>query len=476
MKLDRNCYPQKFYFWPPNQKLDLMKKWIYLLALITIAGFSSCRNQEKKDTNNPLAKKIKKEFQRSWQGYKQFAWGHDVLKPLSKSSADWYAESLHISPIDAYSTMKVMGLDEEATEVQHYIVNEVNFDKDLDVKTFEVNIRILGGLLAMYQYTNDKKVLNLARDFGDRMLVAFNSPTGIPYYSFNLKTGEVKGEEVNVAEAGSYLLEMGVLSRFTGDPVYYEAAKKASKAVYDRRSEIGLIGEGINIVTGEWTDERSHVGCCIDSYLEYLYKSWLLFGDKEVKEMWDNSIAAINKYVADDTQNGFWYGQVNMQTGEMMNRIVTLYDAYFPAVLALSGDVNRAEKLQTSWDNLWDKNGLESKVYDYGLDSITNPGYDLNPEITESAYYLYKITGKDKYRKMNEKYFNDLLKYCKDDVAFHSMKNVITKEPKDNMPTFFFAETLKYLYLTFSEKDKNFLEEHVFSTEAHPFRKDLFNK
>lgn len=451
-----------------------MKKWMYTFALLLIVLITACDNPRKQ--RDPLAEQVRQEFKRSWDGYKKYAWGHDVLKPLSKSHSDWYAQSLHISPIDAYSTMKVMGLEEEAEEVHNYIVNEVNFDKDLDVKTFEVNIRILGGLLAMYQYTQDEKVLDLARDFGDRMMAAFDSPTGIPYYWFNLKTGKAKGGEVNVAEAGSYMLEMGVLSHFTNNPKYYKAAKKASKAIYERRSKIGLIGERINVETGEWTDERSHVGCCIDSYLEYLYKSWLLFGNAEAKAMWENSIAAINKYIAEDYENGFWYGQANMHTGEMMNRIVTLYDAYFPAVLAISGDIERAEKLQNSWNKLWDQNGLEPKVYDYGLDSITNPGYDLNPEIIESAYYLYKITGDEKYRKMNEKYFADLLEYCKNDVAFHSMENVITKEARDNMPTFFFAETLKYLFLTFSEDDDNFLDEHVFSTEAHPFRKEEFRR
>lgn len=44
------------------------------------------------------------------------------------------------------------------------------------------------------------------------------------------------------------------------------------------------------------------------------------------------------------------------------------------------------------------------------------------------------------------------------------------------MPTFFFAETLKYLYLTFSdEKDFN-LDDYVFNTEAHPFKKASFDK
>jgi hypothetical protein len=454
-----------------------MKKTLsFLIALALIISMNSCHQTTNEKSDTSLAQEVKNEFKRSWEGYKKYAWGHDVLKPITKTHSDWYAQSLHISPIDAYSTMKVMGLDKEADEVYQYILDSVNFDKDIFVKTFEVNIRILGGLLAMYQYTEDQKILDLAEDFGTRMLPAFESPTGMPYYWVNLKTGEVKGADINVAEGGSYTFEMGILSHFTENPVFYEKAKRATKAIFDRRSEIGLIGERTNVETGEWTDERSHIGCCIDSYYEYMYKSWLLFGDEELKEMWDISLEAINKYIAENYNGNLWYAQVNMNTGEVMNRIVTLYDAYFPGLLALNNDLERAEKNQASWNQLWNKNGLEPMVYDYGLDSITGPNYDLNPEIIESAWYLYEITGKEEYKQMLEKYFADLKLYCRNDVAYTSMQNVITKERKDYMPTFFFAETLKYLYLGLSDKGKEYQENYVFSTEAHPFRKELFVK
>ncbi len=456
----------------------MINKTLQLIAATIFILLSGCSGpqQEKEDTEGQLAAQVKSEFQRSWQAYKTYAWGHDVLLPISKGYSDWYEKSLHISPIDAYSTMKVMGLDTEAEEVRQYVVDSINFDKNIFVKTFEVNIRILGGLLSMYGYTHDEKVLALAEDFGRRMLPAFNSPTGIPYYWVNLQSGETKGNIVNVAEGGSCLLEMGVLSHFTKDPVYYEAAKSASKAIFSRRSDIGLIGTEIDVESGKWTDENSHVGCCIDSYYEYLYKSWLLLKDPEIKQIWDESIAAVNKYVADDSDSLFWYGQVNMQTGEKINSVVTLYDAYFPALLALSGDLPRAEKLQASWDWLWSRNSLEPMVYDYGKHEILNASYDLNPEIMESAYYLYHFTKNEKYRDMAERYYSDLLAYCRNDVAFTSIKDVVTKEKKDYMPTFFLAETLKYLYLTFSPEDTFKFDDYVFSTEAHPFKKSQFSK
>jgi len=81
---------------------------------------------------------VKEETKRSWEAYKKYAWGSDVLLPISESSKNWYDEPLYISPIDAYSTLKVMGLDEEAAEIEKYVVEELDFDKDIDVKIFDV--------------------------------------------------------------------------------------------------------------------------------------------------------------------------------------------------------------------------------------------------------------------------------------------------------------------------------------------------
>ena len=436
--------------------------------MIALAG---CQTSVDKTEDQKMADQIKSEFLRSWNAYKTYAWGHDVLLPVSKGYMDWYEQSLGISPIDAYSTMKVMGLDQEAEQVQRYVADTINFDKDQFVKTFEVNIRVLGGLVAMYQFTKDPKVLAKAEDFGKRLLPAYNTGTGIPAYWVNLKTGETKGDTVNLAEGGSSLVEMGMLSKFTGNPVYFEKAKNASLAIFNRRSTLGLVAENINVQTGQWVDSISHIGCCIDSYYEYLLKGSILFNDAELKKAWDESIVSIQKYIAEEVDTALWYGQVNMETGQKVNSVVTLYDAYFPAVLSLSGDLASAARYQDSWNNLWIKYGLEPMVYDYSKKEILHPAYNLNPEIIESAYYLYYFTGDEKYKKMAAQYFNDIMSYCRTDVAFTNIKDVRTREQKDHMETFFLAETMKYLYLVFANPEGINPRECVFSTEAHPFRK-----
>lgn len=450
-----------------------MKKTIlYLLIPLVISCTTVTQQPQQPET--PLFEEIKQETQRTWQAYQQYAWGFDVLLPISKSAENWYEKPLYISPIDAYSTLKVMGLDEDAERIERYVADSIDFDKDIFVKVFEVNIRVLGGLLAMYQYTGNEKILGQAKDFGDRLLPAFGSPTGIPYFWVNLKTGEVKGDVINVAEAGTYTFEMGILSYYTQNPTYYQAAKKATLAVFNRRSDIGLVGEVINVETGEWLDKTSHICACIDSYYEYLYKTWVMFGDPDIKSIWDESIVAVNKFLPEEKDSLLWYGRVNMDTGERTSSRVTLYDAFFPAVLALSGDIARAERLQKTFHWLWNKYGLEPMSYDNAAGKSNYPVYDLNPEIIESAFYLYHFTGKEIYRDMAKKYWQDIMQYCRTDIAFTAIENVKTKEKRDYMATYFLAETLKYFYLIFSDNPEVNPDDYVFSTEAHNFKKAAF--
>jgi len=442
----------------------------FLLLLIPLL-LTACGHEETQHPTQQLAIRVRHDTKRTWEAYKTYAWGKDVLLPLSKSGMNWYNESLGISPIDAFSTFVVTGLTDEADEVLSYVIDSIDFDKDFEAKVFEVNIRILGGLVSMYQLSGDDRILAKATDFGNRLMPAFQSEPGIPYYWVNLQSGAVKGKLVNVAEAGTYLLEMGMLSYFTGDPIYYQAAKRSTKAIFDRRSDIGLVGEVIDVETGQWVNTSSHICAGIDSYFEYLYKGWLLFGDSELKAMWDESIPAVLKYLPEKVDGRTWYGRVDMHSGQRISSMVTLWDAFMPALLAVSGYVEEAAELQESWDWLWNKNGLEPMFYDYVSDSIHDAKYDLNPEIIESAWYLWELTGEAPYMEMLKSYYSDLLKYCSTDEAFTASANVVTKEKRDYMTTYFLAETLKYLYLAFADQDMYNLESVVFSTEAHPYLK-----
>ena len=69
--------------------------------------------------NKELAAQVRAEFLHAWNGYKKYAWGHDDLRPLSKTYHDWYAEPLLMTPVDSLDTMIIMDLKDEATSTKH---------------------------------------------------------------------------------------------------------------------------------------------------------------------------------------------------------------------------------------------------------------------------------------------------------------------------------------------------------------------
>src|SRR5437879_2632781 len=248
--------------------------------------------------------------------------------------------------MEALDTMILMGLNDEAKTTREYIATHLSFDKDISVQNFEITIRLLGGLLSNYEMTRDKRLLNLAEDLGNRLLPVFESPTGLPYRYVNLRTGKVRGNVTNPAEAGTLLIEFGTLARLTHRQIFFDKAKRALVEIYKRRSSIGLVGTWINIETGEWTDKDSHVSGAIDSYYEYLLKCAILFDDQDCKRMWNESIAAINTYLADEISRQqlsmvgripykeLWYGHADMNTGKRTATTYGALDAFLPAVLA----------------------------------------------------------------------------------------------------------------------------------------------
>jgi hypothetical protein len=265
-------------------------------------------------------------------------------------------------------------------------------------------------------------------------------------------------------------MEFGQLSKHSGNPQYYDAAKKAIMYVYNQRSSIDLVGEQINVNTGTWVSTRSHISGYIDSYYEYQYKSWLLFGDADFKTAFDKHRAAIKKNLLVKTDHGSFLRVVDMNTGKQLASTYGALDAFYAGLCAFSGDVETAGNIQKANYYMWTKFGMEPEEFNFNTDTITSAGYILRPENIESCFYLYRSTKDPTYLWMGKRMVEDIIKNCRTADAMASIKDVRTNVQSNSMQSFFFAETLKYAYLLFAESNSFDLHKAVFNTEAHSFK------
>jgi mannosyl-oligosaccharide alpha-1,2-mannosidase len=244
-----------------------------------------------------LADDVRAQMQWAWSGYVECCFGQDQIKPVSGTAEPFFfpkGPPMGLSIVEALDTLYLMGLDKEVERGVRWIADNLHFDIDGEVQLFETGIRMVGGLLSGWCGTRDKKLLALAKDLADRLSPAFTkSPTGMPHRFVNLKTGAVRDSVSYPAEIGTYIAEWGTLGKATGHRRYFDMAKRATKALFDRRSKIDLVADTIDIETGQWKSRRTSIGPPIDSYFEYLWDGWQLFGDADFKQWYDVHTAAI---------------------------------------------------------------------------------------------------------------------------------------------------------------------------------------
>ena len=118
------------------------------------------------DKQNDRQKKVVAAFKYAWNGYRKYAWGHDELKPLSRSFHNWFGLGLTI--IDSLDTMLLMNLREEFQQARNWVENSFDLNKSVDVNLFETTIRVLGGLSSAYHLSKDELFLKKAVSGGHR--------------------------------------------------------------------------------------------------------------------------------------------------------------------------------------------------------------------------------------------------------------------------------------------------------------------
>uniref|UniRef100_A0AAQ5YFM0 alpha-1,2-Mannosidase n=1 Tax=Amphiprion ocellaris TaxID=80972 RepID=A0AAQ5YFM0_AMPOC len=436
--------------------------------------------------------KIREMMKHAWDSYRQYGWGHNELKPLAKKghSTNIFGNSqLGASIVDALDTLYIMGLHEEFKDGQEWIEQNLDFGVNAEVSVFEVNIRFIGGLLAAY-YLSGQEVFKLkAVQLAEKLLPAFNTPTGIPWAMVNLKSGV--GRNWGWASAGSSILaEFGTLhmefvhlTYLTGNPVMHI---RKLLAKMDRPN--GLYPNYLNPRTGRWGQHHTSVGGLGDSFYEYLLKAWLMSDktDSEARKTYDDAIEAIERHLIRKSNGGLTFiGEwKNGHLERKMGHLACFAGGMFALGADGSPDDKAGHYLQLgaeiahtcheSYDRTVLKLGPEAFKFDSGLEAVAvrqnEKYYILRPEVIETYWYMWRFTHDPKYRQWGWEAAQAIDKYCRVSGGFSGVKDVYSSNPTydDVQQSFFLAETLKYLYLLFSSDDLMPLESWVFNTEAHP--------
>ncbi|EZF32531.1 hypothetical protein H109_04442 [Trichophyton interdigitale MR816] len=551
--------------------------------------------------------RVKDAFLVSWEGYEQDAWGKDIYEPLARKGKNMAEGGMGWIIVDALDTLMLMNLTTQVQNSRKWIQNSLRYEQNQDVNTFETTIRMLGGLLSAHYISKtypdlaplaedddgasgDDLYIEKATGLAERLLGAFESPSGIPFASFNLNSSQgIRSHTDNgassTAEAGSLQLEFKYLAKLTGETHYWEKVEKVMEVIDGNQMQDGLLPIFIMADTGKFMGENIRLGSRGDSYYEYLIKQFLQTSGEEpiYENMWNQALAGIRKHLITYTKHAS-LTIVGERPSGLTEPLMPKMDhlvCFLPGTIALGATgglpLSKARKtpgwnrqkedeiilakelVKTCWatylatetglapeiayfeidkpprmmDDVFSKSKGESedgkgvkttgKAKEEGIYLVSKPLEPLDdknsawredviikpsdrhnlqrPETIESLFYLYRITEDEMYREWGWEMFKNFIKHTaviEDEIpkqnqdgsleqstsddnsptakssyirAFTSLSNADTIPPGriDNMESFWLAETLKYFYLLFSDKDFIPLTETVFNTEAHIF-------
>ncbi|KAK1414192.1 hypothetical protein QVD17_29933 [Tagetes erecta] len=434
--------------------------------------------------------KVKDAMVHAWTSYEKYAWGHDELQPQSKNGVDSFG-GLGATLIDSLDTLYIMGLDEQFQRAREWVANSLDFNKNYDASVFETTIRVVGGLLSAYDLSGDNVFLEKAKDIADRLLPAWNTPSGIPYNFINLIHGNAHnpgwtGGDSILADSGTEQLEFIALTQRTGDPKYQQKVENVILVLNKTFPADGLLPIYINPHRGTTSHSTITFGAMGDSFYEYLLKVWIQ-GNKTAevqhyREMWETSMKGLLSLVRKTAPSSYTY--ISEKIGNSLIDKMDELACFAPGMIALGSSgygpdsakfLNLAEELALTCYNFYQstptKLAGENYFFHSGQDMTVGTSWNiLRPETVESLFYLWRLTGNKTYQEWGWNIFQAFEKNSRVESGYVGLKDVNTGVKDNMMQSFFLAETLKYLYLLFSPPSVISLDEWVFNTEAHPLK------
>lgn len=307
------------------------------------------------------------------------------------------------------------------------------------VSLFETTIRYLAGMLSGYDLLTGPashlvsnadlvdNLLNQSKNLGDVLKFAFHTPSGVPHNNINITSHGNDGSTTNgLAVTGTLVLEWTRLSDLTGDDEYAKLSQKAESYLLNPKPSSsepfpGLVGSNIYIDNGHFADGAVSWNGGDDSFYEYLIKMyvydpkrfaaykdrWVLAAESTIKHLQSHPKSRPDVTFLSSYNNGNYDlssqhltcfdGGSFILGGTVLNRqdfidfglqlVQGCEDTYNSTLTGIGPD---------SWG--WDENKVPASqitLYEKAGFYITSGAYILRPEVIESFYYAYRVTGNE---------------------------------------------------------------------------------
>ncbi|KAF2019279.1 glycoside hydrolase family 47 protein [Aaosphaeria arxii CBS 175.79] len=493
---------------------------------------------------------VREEFERSWDSYKKFAWTRDELTPLSGKGDDTFG-GWGATLVDSLDTLWIMGFKKEFYEAVEAVAT-IDFGKsDMStISVFETTIRYLGGLLAAYDLSGEKVLLDKAIQLGEMLYRAFDTDNNMPQDRLAVEPSKLSDgpgfssdNSICLAGIGSLTMEFTRLAQVTGQAKYYDAVARVTD-FFDRAQNTtripGLFPIWVNAYKQDITQDRTFtMGAMADSTYEYFPKMFALLGGLEpvYEKLYKDSAEMIDKHLLyrpmiPDTARGqeiLFSGSAHAKDPDhvsldaemqhltcfiggffgLAGRIfendhhvdlgakltegcIFAYSSMPTGVMPEIFDIVACDSRSSCpWNaTKWEEEVLR-KTYAHshddfqdmvdelklpeGFTDLRDKRYLLRPEAIESVFIMHRITGQEEYMDHAWDMFTSIRKHSSTRLANGQIIDITEADPsplpEDKMESFWLAETLKYFYLIFSPPDMIDLDDWVFNTEAHPFRR-----
>ncbi|KAG0157862.1 hypothetical protein PDIDSM_5373 [Penicillium digitatum] len=415
---------------------------------------------------------VKEAFLHSWNGYKDHAWMRDEVKPRTGGYQDTF-NGWGATLVDSLDALVIMGLDDEL-QLALEALEEIDFKttKSKHVPVFEIIIRYMGGFIAAHDLTEGKHpiLLRKAVELGEMIFNAFDTHNRMPQVRWEW-TRSAQGKEItpssrtSLAEMGSLTMEFTRLTQLTGDPKYYDAVQRIMNELEIGQDKTRMPGIPEHILLGAQTDK----------YRRMYEKAIITF----------NENLLFRGMTQDEDQHILFTANVVAMRGDTKTFQYTPdhLKCFMGGTVAIGAKVfNRPEDMYVArgltdgcvWAYDVMPRGIMPEVFKVTpCEHIDECPWDEEqwiPEALESLFVMYRITGDKTLQDSAWRMFKNIDKATRTKFGHSSINDVRHVKPKheDKMESFWLAETLKYLYLIFSEPDHISLDHYVLYEHRSP--------